>query len=236
MYVPVRAIPTIIGSKGSKAKEITELSGARFDVDRVKETITLKGNQECCLKLKELIEEILEKEGFNYSEEVVVETVPTMKASSGTGVITLVGASSAENAQAQLQAQIRASELNMSKSAIRRKRRKEQDKIADTIGLKSAVEEREGKDEDEDEDEEERRNLFDKKERNRNGKDDEFLLEVIDNNLRVEVCWTPLVIATETPDLSLTTNCNSSDPSDLGSVSSYGAGKASAQLSGLFKL
>ena len=124
MYVPSRAIPSIIGAKGAKAKEITDLSGARFDVDRVKEIVTLRGNQESCLKLKELIDEILEEEGFNHNEEIIVETVPVQKEVSGGKIISLVGASPADNEQAAQAAITRALELNMSKSAIRRKRRK----------------------------------------------------------------------------------------------------------------
>jgi hypothetical protein len=123
--IPSRAFASIIGPKGTKAQEITDLSGARFDMDRVNETATLKGSPEAVQKLKELIEEILESEGFNNPvvEEVVVAKVVDSGHWKDLGPIpgAVYDAASAAAAKAKL------AELNMSKSAIRRRRRKEVD-------------------------------------------------------------------------------------------------------------
>ena len=210
MSVPARAIPSIIGAKGAKAKEITDLSGARFDVDRVKETVTLRGNQESCLKLKELIDEILEEEGFNHNEELIVEAVPVQKEVAGGKVISLVGASPADNEQAAQAAITRALELNMSKSAIRRKRRKEQDKLTDGPGPKAIMENKI----DEYSEEEENVIVHDTKEKsNKNGK------------------VAKPANGTNVGKMEIDVSSNSSrqtDPSDMVSISSSVTGEAEA--------
>jgi polyribonucleotide nucleotidyltransferase len=43
LSVPTKAFPAIIGTKGTKAQELTQLSGARFDLDREKQMVTIKG-------------------------------------------------------------------------------------------------------------------------------------------------------------------------------------------------
>ena len=94
-------------------------------MDRVNETATLRGTPEAVQKLKELIEEILESEGFNNPvvEEVVVAKVVDSGHWKDLGPIpgAVYDAASAAAAKAKL------AELNMSKSAIRRRRRKEMD-------------------------------------------------------------------------------------------------------------
>jgi hypothetical protein len=65
--VPTTAFPYIIGPKGRIAQELSHQSGARFDLDRVKEIAILKGSLEACRKLGDLIREVLEKEGFDTS-------------------------------------------------------------------------------------------------------------------------------------------------------------------------
>ena len=136
--MPSRAIPAIIGAKGVKAQEITELSGARFDVDRTNECITLKGSHESCLKLKELIEEILENEGFNVKDEVF--DVPMKLAATAVTVsnipITNVIPTSTS----------RVYEPPISKSANRRKRRKEQDRLDELNGVKTEKDKKDERD------------------------------------------------------------------------------------------
>lgn len=94
-------------------------------MDRVNETATLRGTPEAVQRLKELIEEILESEGFNNQvvEEVVVAKVVDSGHWKDLGPIpgAVYDAASAAAAKARL------AELNMSKSAIRRRRRKEVD-------------------------------------------------------------------------------------------------------------
>ena len=218
MYVPSRAIPSIIGAKGAKAKEITDLSGARFDVDRVKEIVTLRGNQESCLKLKELIDEILEEEGFNHNEEIIVETVPVQKEVSGGKIISLVGASPADNEQAAQAAITRALELNMSKSAIRRKRRKEQDKLTDANGSKVTMENKNN----EDCEEEENVIVQDTKEKiSKNGKLAKSANDANVGKMEIDV------------SSILSNSSRQTDPSDTVSISSSVIGEAEAsQTSG----
>ena len=218
MYVPSRAIPSIIGAKGAKAKEITDLSGARFDVDRVKEIVTLRGNQESCLKLKELIDEILEEEGFNHNEEIIVETVPVQKEVSGGKIISLVGASPADNEQAAQAAITRALELNMSKSAIRRKRRKEQDKLTDANGSKVTMENKNN----EDCEEEENVIVRDTKEKiSKNGKLAKSANDANVGKMEIDV------------SSILSNSSRQTDPSDTVSISSSVIGEAEAsQTSG----
>lgn len=218
MYVPSRAIPSIIGAKGAKAKEITDLSGARFDVDRVKEIVTLRGNQESCLKLKELIDEILEEEGFNHNEEIIVETVPVQKEVSGGKIISLVGASPADNEQAAQAAITRALELNMSKSAIRRKRRKEQDKLTDATGSKVTMENKNN----EDCEEEENVIVQDTKEKiSKNGKLAKSANDANVGKMEIDV------------SSILSNSSRQTDPSDTVSISSSVIGEAEAsQTSG----
>ena len=94
-------------------------------MDRASETATLKGSHEAVQKLKELIEEILESEGFNNPvvEEVAVAKVVDSGHRKDLGPIpgAVYDAASAAAEKARL------AELNMSKSAIRRRRRKELD-------------------------------------------------------------------------------------------------------------
>jgi polyribonucleotide nucleotidyltransferase len=47
LTVPTKAFPVIIGTKGTKAQELTQLSGARFDLDREKQLVTIKGTYMC---------------------------------------------------------------------------------------------------------------------------------------------------------------------------------------------
>ena len=218
MYVPSRAIPSIIGAKGAKAKEITDLSGARFDVDRVKEIVTLRGNQESCLKLKELIDEILEEEGFNHNEEIIVETVPVQKEVSGGKIISLVGASPADNEQAAQAAITRALELNMSKSAIRRKRRKEQDKLTDANGSKVTMENKNN------EDCEEEENVIAQDTKEKISKNGKLAKSANDANVgKMEIDVSSI----------LSNSSRQTDPSDTVSISSSVIGEAEAsQTSG----
>lgn len=126
MKVPARAFPLIIGPKGVKATEITELSGARFDLDRVKEIATLKGSPEACQKLKELIEEILAEEGLTASQ--VVEDVPEVRVVDSGHYKDLGPIPGAVyDAAAAAAYKARQADLNMSKSAVRRRKRKEAD-------------------------------------------------------------------------------------------------------------
>jgi KH domain len=126
MKVPARAMPLIIGAKGVKASEITELSGARFDLDRVKEIAILKGSPEACQKLKELIEEILAEEGLSASQAVEEEPeVRVVDSGHYKDLGPIPGA--VYDAAAAAAYKARQADLNMSKSAVRRRKRKEAD-------------------------------------------------------------------------------------------------------------
>lgn len=141
MAVPARAIPFIIGPKGSKAAEITEASGARFDVDRSNSCVVLKGNPDACQKLKELIEEIMESEGITGTPAVVEETAVVRVVD--TGHVKDFGPipGAAYDPIAAAAAKARAADMGMSKSASRRKRRKEQDLIEKEEELSDLAEE-----------------------------------------------------------------------------------------------
>ena len=126
MKVPSRAFPLIIGPKGVRATEITEQSGARFDLDRVKEIAILKGSPEACQKLKELIEEILAEEGLPASQ--AVEDVPEVRVVDSGHYKDLGPIPGAVyDAAAAAAYKARQADLNMSKSAVRRRKRKEAD-------------------------------------------------------------------------------------------------------------
>lgn len=141
MAVPARAFPFIIGPKGSKAAEITEASGARFDIDRSNSCVVLKGNPDACQKLKELIEEIMESEGITGTPAVVEETAVVRVVD--TGHVKDFGPipGAAYDPIAAAAAKSRAADMGMSKSASRRRRRKEQDLIEKEEELSDLAEE-----------------------------------------------------------------------------------------------
>ena len=163
MAVPARAFPYIIGPKGSKAAEITDLSGARFDIDRANGCVVLKGNPDACQKLKELIEEIMEIEGISGAPVVVEETAVARVVD--TGHVKDFGPipGAAYDPVAAAAAKARAVDMGMSKSASRRRRRKEQDLIekeeelsdlVESIGAPNGVQVSDDADQDEDSNEE----------------------------------------------------------------------------------
>jgi KH domain len=141
MAVPARAFPFIIGPKGSKAAEITDASGARFDIDRSNSCVVLKGNPDACQKLKELIEEIMEAEGITGTPAVVEETAVVRVVD--TGHVKDFGPipGAAYDPIAAAAAKARAADMGMSKSASRRRRRKEQDLIEKDKQLSDLAEE-----------------------------------------------------------------------------------------------
>ena len=141
MAVPARAFPFIIGPKGSKAAEITEASGARFDIDRSNSCVVVKGNPDACQKLKELIEEIMETEGIISTPAVVEETAVVRVVD--TGHVKDFGPipGAAYDPIAAAAAKARAADMSMSKSANRRRRRKEQDLIEKEEELSDLAEE-----------------------------------------------------------------------------------------------
>lgn len=72
--IPAAAIPCVIGTKGNTSREIQNVSGARLDVDRVNLRCVLKGSEEACAKAIEMIEELLDKEGYSKPPVVTVVT------------------------------------------------------------------------------------------------------------------------------------------------------------------
>ena len=176
MAVPARAFPYIIGPKGSKAAEITELSGARFDIDRPNSCVVLKGNPDACQKLKELIEEIMEIEGISGAPVVVEETAVVRVVD--TGHVKDFGPipGAVYDPIAAAAAKARVVDMSMSKSASRRRRRKEQDLIekeeelsdfaeeAESIGAPNGIQISDDADHDEDSNEEDENDEEDEEE------------------------------------------------------------------------
>ena len=64
VHVPSAAFPLVIGTKGSKASEISQTSGAKFDLDRTQELAHLKGSPEACQIAADMIRELLLRAGF----------------------------------------------------------------------------------------------------------------------------------------------------------------------------
>jgi transcription antitermination factor NusA-like protein len=166
--VPAAAFPLVIGTKGAMAMEISDTSGAKFDLDRVHEVAMLKGTKEACQKAVEMIQALLERAGFPTSnkpvpakagaEEGNEEGSAPVVAHEGNGLLVngqsgpgggggggtaaRAGPRVLPGATPAMVAKMQ--EQAMSKSAARRKRRKEQ------------LQQEEQQDEDEEEQEEER--------------------------------------------------------------------------------
>ena len=150
VVVPSAAFPLVIGYKGAKAQEIALASGAKFDLDRGNEVANLKGSQEACRRAADMIHEILVREGLaspsmspsSMSKDGLIASSGAFPEADeddddggvddgggagvdqddvtkgGNGLKLPPGATPAMIARMQ--------ELSMSKSAARRKRRKEQ--------------------------------------------------------------------------------------------------------------
>ena len=148
--VPAAAFPLVIGTKGSKASEISQVSGAKFDLDRTNEVANVKGTPDACQKAIDMIRDLLISAGFVatntnnagktkenhtahqlttnssavHGDDQMIESQDKEEDHPPTETITRarvpVGATPAMLAMA------RTHDVTMSKSAARRKRRKEQ--------------------------------------------------------------------------------------------------------------
>eukprot|EP00596_Hydrurales_sp_CCMP1899_P005208 CAMPEP_0119048136 /NCGR_PEP_ID=MMETSP1177-20130426/57210_1 /TAXON_ID=2985 /ORGANISM="Ochromonas sp, Strain CCMP1899" /LENGTH=722 /DNA_ID=CAMNT_0007023637 /DNA_START=136 /DNA_END=2304 /DNA_ORIENTATION=- len=113
LTIPTKAFPFIIGPKGTKAQELTQLSGARFDLDRDKQLLTMRGPPEKCQKLKDMILDILKGEGLLHDHEMNDKEENLGVTGGVLGPVPGQGEELDDKKP-----------LNMSKSAVRRRRRR----------------------------------------------------------------------------------------------------------------
>lgn len=127
MFVPAIAIPMLIGVKGASIRDIQEASGVRVEFDKYVQKGHLRGSPEGCVKAQEMIQQILDKAGLNKPASIEpVNDEPSLpeereeesKELSLKSGIRLPPGINPELAK-------RSESANMSKSALRRKKRKE---------------------------------------------------------------------------------------------------------------
>jgi len=126
--VPGTAIPMLIGVKGANIREIQEATGARVEFDKLTGKGIIRGSPEDCTKACEMITEILDREGFSnlpvaVEPEKAVEDLSDNDSEegnkeSGRGNQKLPPGLNPDAAK-------KAAAKSMSKSALRRKRRKD---------------------------------------------------------------------------------------------------------------
>lgn len=121
LAIPSGAYAAILGAKGSTAQEIQESSGARLDLDRSTGIATVKGSEEACLKAIELITRLLLEAGFGSADSIT--TAPLSREDDGNDD-QIMEHVVAQDVQAPQMSQQSGSAVSLSKSSLRRRRRK----------------------------------------------------------------------------------------------------------------
>lgn len=130
LAIPQEAIGLIVGAKGARIKEIHDDSGANIEIDKVKNVLNIKGTPDACKKAEEIVNQLLTEAGYNREPEVVeeevVEEVDNDAINSNEDAI-VYGKFGRLPPGATPEMIAKMQEQSMSKSALRRKRRKEKE-------------------------------------------------------------------------------------------------------------
>ena len=132
--IPSDAIGLIVGSKGARIKEIHDDSGANIEIDKIKNILIIKGTPDSCKKAEEIVNNLLTEAGYNRQpdpvdeeeeagEDEVVEDITYSNEESAivAGKFGRLPPGATPEMIAKMQ------EQSLSKSALRRKRRKEKE-------------------------------------------------------------------------------------------------------------
>ena len=127
--IPPDAIGLIVGSKGTKIKEIHDVSDAKIDIDKLKNILIIKGTQASCKKAEELVNQILDEAGYNKEPEPIIEVEDELdnEVTNTNEEIVISGKFGRLPPGATPEMIAKMQEQSLSKSALRRKRRKEKE-------------------------------------------------------------------------------------------------------------